>query len=99
MSPARGRVGAKKLLRLGILSPTEGSAGASTQAADPRPTAWASTSFKLSTGEQFWISGPRRDGADRLYRGAVPIEIDDDVRVEYWTDIRGLPHRIGDMFT
>ena len=55
--------------------------------------------FDTETGEQFWISGPRRDGADRLYRGAVPIEIDDDVRVEYWTDIRGLPHRIGDMFT
>jgi hypothetical protein len=39
--------------------------------------------FDSDSGEHFWISGPRRDGADRLYGGAVPVEIDDDVRVEY----------------
>lgn len=43
----------------------------------------------LETGEEFWVSGPRRDGADRLYGGVV--EIDDDARVAYWTEIRGLP--------
>ena len=36
--------------------------------------------YDLDTGEQFWISGPRRDGADRLYGEAVPIYIDADVR-------------------
>lgn len=42
------------------------------------------------TGGQFWISGPRGDGKDRLYDGSTkPVEIDDDVRVEYWRDIRG----------
>lgn len=55
--------------------------------------------FDTESGEHFWISGPRRDGADRLYGGAVPVEIDDDVRVEYWTNIRGLPDRIGDSCT
>jgi hypothetical protein len=54
--------------------------------------------FDAETGEHFWISGPRRDGADRLYGGAVPVEIDADVRVEYWTDIRSQPDRIGDAF-
>jgi hypothetical protein len=46
--------------------------------------------FDVETGEHFWISGPRRDGADRLYGGGgEPIAIDEDVREEYWTEIRG----------
>lgn len=28
------------------------------------------------TGEQFWISGPKKDGSDRLYGEHVPVEID-----------------------
>jgi len=44
-----------------------------------------------ATGEDYWISGPKRDGSDRLYGGRVPIEIDQDVREEYWTTIRNLP--------
>jgi len=44
------------------------------------------------TGEQYWISGPRRDGLDRLYgKSALVVEIDDDVREEYWTEIRKKP--------
>jgi hypothetical protein len=44
------------------------------------------------TGEEYWISGPRRDGKDRLYgQSTRPVEIDEDVRREYWTVIRGLP--------
>ena len=40
--------------------------------------------------ELFWISGPRKDGQDRLYPGStMPVEIDDDVSREYWRDIRG----------
>jgi hypothetical protein len=49
--------------------------------------------FKVDTGEQYWISGPRKDGSDRLYGERVPVEIDDDVRDEYWTEIRGTPER------
>ncbi len=52
--------------------------------------------FDAETGEHFWISGPRQDGADRLYGGAVPVEIDEDVREEYWTAVRGLPQRARD---
>ena len=47
--------------------------------------------FDLETGEQYWISGPRRDGTDRLYKSDWPIEIDEDVREEYWTEIRKMP--------
>lgn len=46
--------------------------------------------FDAETGAQFWISGPRKDGRDRLYdRSTVPVEIDADVKDEYWRDIRG----------
>jgi hypothetical protein len=40
------------------------------------------------TGDEYWVSGPKRDGSDKLYGGVV--EIDDDARVEYWTSIRGM---------
>lgn len=43
------------------------------------------------TGEHFWISGPRRDGADGLYgRVTQPEDVDGDVAESYWRDIRGL---------
>jgi hypothetical protein len=43
------------------------------------------------THEEYWISGPHRDGKDRLYVSNIPVEIDDDVREEYWTEIRKKP--------
>jgi hypothetical protein len=47
--------------------------------------------FDVDTGDHFWISGPRKDGADRLYpQSAVPILVDDDAADEYWTHIRGM---------
>lgn len=45
--------------------------------------------FDVETDEGYWISGCKREGGDRLYPGTV--EIDDDVREEYWTVIRGIP--------
>jgi hypothetical protein len=47
--------------------------------------------FDVETGEQYWISGPRRDGTDRLYKSDWPVEIDEDIREEYWTEIRKRP--------
>lgn len=44
--------------------------------------------YDVETGEDYWISGPRRDGDDALYATNIPTEIDDDVREEYWTKIR-----------
>src|ERR1700755_2499892 len=48
----------------------------------------------VETGELYWISGCRKDGADRLYGERLPIYIDDDVRIEYWTEIRNMPGSI-----
>jgi hypothetical protein len=46
--------------------------------------------FDVDTGEWFWISGPRKDGKDRLYpESSQPVEIDEDVAEEYWRSIRG----------
>ena len=46
-----------------------------------------------ATGEDYWISGPKRRGGDRMYGSALPVPIDEDVRLEYWRDIRGLPEK------
>lgn len=46
----------------------------------------------VDTHEEYWISGPHRDGQDRLYYpSGLPVEIDADVREEYWRDIRKKP--------
>src|SRR5690348_7508578 len=45
--------------------------------------------FDVATGDDYWISGPRRDGRDRLYGDLIRSEeIDADVWDEYWKSIR-----------
>jgi hypothetical protein len=44
--------------------------------------------------EVYWISGPKKNGSDRLFGRTPVIQIDEDVREEYWTTIRGLPEFI-----
>lgn len=51
--------------------------------------------FEVGTGAEFWISGCKKDGADRLYNGGPPVQIDEDVREEYWTVIRNKPDQVG----
>jgi len=46
------------------------------------------------TGDMFWVSGPKKNGEDKLYGGVV--EIDEDAREEYWEKVRGLPERVTD---
>lgn len=49
--------------------------------------------FDIETGEDYWISGVRKDGCDRLYpESSLPVEIDEDVSEEYWRDIRAKKH-------
>jgi hypothetical protein len=45
--------------------------------------------FDAETGEEYWISGCKKRGGDTLYGGIV--EIDEDVREEYWKKIRKQP--------
>lgn len=45
--------------------------------------------FDTETGDEYWISGPKKNGRDRHRAGGGPVVIDDDVAEEYWRDIRG----------
>jgi hypothetical protein len=59
-----------------------------------RGAGFKSNYYCVETGEDYWISGPKRRGGDALHGGSTPIEIDADVREEYWRDIRQQPERI-----
>jgi hypothetical protein len=50
--------------------------------------------FNVDTGLEYWISNCKKDGNDTLYPGIV--EIDEDAREEYWTNIRKLPGKINE---
>lgn len=52
-------------------------------------TGFKSNYFDVETGDHYWISGCHKDGRDALY--STTAEIDDDVRVEYWSEIRSKP--------
>jgi hypothetical protein len=45
--------------------------------------------YDAESGEWYWICGPRKDGNDSLYPARV--EIDENARKHYWTQVRGLP--------
>ena len=49
--------------------------------------------YDVATGEEYWISGCKKNGEDRHWAGSGFIEIDDDVREEYWTTIRKMPEK------
>ena len=55
--------------------------------------------YEVESGDPYWISGPHKDGGDRLHGGRAVIEIDADARTEYWREIRGLPDRIDHAHT
>ena len=48
--------------------------------------------IEISTSEEYWISGCKKNGDDTLYGGNVPIQIDENVREEYWISIRNKPN-------
>ena len=37
----------------------------------------------IETGEEYWISGPKKRGGNRLYGGDLGVVIDDDIIDEY----------------
>src|SRR5258706_11035759 len=45
--------------------------------------------YEVESGECYWISGCKKTGADALY--STIVEVDEDVREEYWTLIRNKP--------
>jgi hypothetical protein len=50
--------------------------------------------YDVETGGEYWISGCKKNGTDRLYGERLPIYIDEDVREEYWIQIRNLPEKV-----
>lgn len=56
---------------------------------------YKSNYYDSETKEEYWISGCKKDGTDRLYEERWPIYIDADIQEEYWTDIRKLPEKVG----
>ena len=49
---------------------------------------YKSNYYDVNTGDHYWVSGPKKNGQDTLYPDF--IEIDEDVREEYWLTIRGI---------
>lgn len=48
----------------------------------------------IDSGDEYWISGPKKNGEDRYgWAQRSPVEIDEAVREEYWTTIRNEPER------
>lgn len=45
--------------------------------------------YDVESGMEYWVSRCKKNGTDTLYPGV--IEIDDDAREEYWTEIRKQP--------
>lgn len=54
-------------------------------------TGYKANFFDIESGDHYWISGCRKDGNDGLYM--IEVHVDEDVRSEYWKDIRGMPDR------
>lgn len=40
--------------------------------------------YDVETGEEYWVSGVKRNGKDRHWIGSGPVEIDEDARAEYF---------------
>jgi hypothetical protein len=55
--------------------------------------------FDVETGDEYWISGCHKNGADRLYTSNLPVHIDEDVREDYWLNIRQSPSRVSKVAT
>lgn len=54
-----------------------------------RGAGFKSNYYDVETRQHYWISGCRKDGRDALY--STTAEIDEDIREEYWTEIRSKP--------
>ncbi|MDO1451683.1 hypothetical protein Q0590_35750 [Rhodocytophaga aerolata] len=44
--------------------------------------------YDVETKEEYWVSGCKKRGGDNHWAERVPIQIDEDVAEEYWSQIR-----------
>jgi hypothetical protein len=47
--------------------------------------------YDIESGEEYWITGCRKDGRNALY--STEVEVDEDALEEYWTNIRRAPEK------
>ncbi len=84
-----GIVGDAKIGRVTILNNGKSLRYQGKQFSSLRGKGFKSNYYDLDTHEYYWISGCRKDGRDALY--STNAEIDEDIREEYWTQIRKMP--------
>jgi hypothetical protein len=48
--------------------------------------------YDIDTGDEYWISGCRKDGRDALYNTVAGV--DEDALTEYWIGIWGQPENV-----
>ena len=49
----------------------------------------------IETCEGYWITGAKKNGENRYgWARGTPVEIDEDVREEYWIKIRNMPEKV-----
>lgn len=51
-----------------------------------------------ASGDEYWVSGPKRNGQDRYPWTSAKVSIDAEVRVAYWTQIRRQPERVAEAY-
>ncbi|WP_206617990.1 1-deoxy-D-xylulose-5-phosphate synthase [Hahella sp. KA22] len=47
--------------------------------------------YDIESGDEYWISGPRKDRNDRLYGGNDGVVVDEDIAQEYFAYVSGVP--------
>ena len=48
-------------------------------------------SIEINPGDEYWISGCKKNCNDTLYGSNKPVKIDADVLEEYWSTVRNRP--------
>jgi len=51
---------------------------------------WDANFYDVDNGDEYWISGPKRDRSDGRYSNEQP-EVDEEVRAEYEAFLNGAP--------
>ena len=52
----------------------------------------------IETDDDYWISGPKKNGQDQYSWAGGRVAIDEDAREEYWTEIRKEPGRVKEKY-
>ncbi|WP_425400447.1 hypothetical protein [Aeoliella sp.] len=45
--------------------------------------------YDEESGEEYWVSGPKKSAPDRHWAGGGLVSVDPDVAEDYWREVRG----------